>query len=145
MSDDASTACRRRPKAVLTLGARPRFRHIAMFALCALSACTGATEPASTTHVADPLLDRAQRDGTVVVVVELLVPKGSAASVQTVAIEDAQRRLMRELGPGARVVERFGRKVPQIMLRVNAEALGELRQSERVVTISLAEPPAPNS
>jgi hypothetical protein len=87
--------------------------------------------------VADPLFEIAEREGTVVVIVELLVPRGSAASYDATRIENAQHRLMSELGPGARVVERFGRKLPQIMLRVDAEALGQLRRSPRVVNISL--------
>lgn len=89
--------------------------------------------------MADPLLERAERDGTVVVIVQLAVPRGSAASYDATRIQNAQRRLMSELGPGARVVERFGRRLPQIMLRVTPEALQELRLSSLVVNITLNE------
>ena len=63
----------------------------------------------------------------------------SAASFDSVAIARAQRKLMSELGPGARVIQRFRHRLPQMMLRVDPEALQQLRQSDLVVTISLNE------
>ena len=129
---------------------RPHVRnltHLGWFAaswlvVCVLASCTGggtATDSTPAPAVADPLLEIARREGSVVVIVQLAVPRGSAGSYDATRIENAQRRLMSELGPGARVVERFGRKLPQIMLRVDAQALQELRQSELVVNISLNE------
>ncbi|MDQ4126130.1 MAG: hypothetical protein M3134_11125, partial [Actinomycetota bacterium] len=77
-------------------------------------------------------------EGSVVVIVQLAVPQGAASSTDPVTvIGRAQRRLMSELGPGARIVERFGRRVPQITLRVDERALAELRRSSLVVNISL--------
>lgn len=111
----------------------------ALVVLCVLAACTGGGGSAGPTPVADPLLERAERDGTVVVVVQLAVPQGSAGSFDTAAVARAQRKLVSELGPGARVVERFRRRLPQIVLRVDPGALEELRQSNLVVNISLNE------
>lgn len=114
-----------------------------LLVLCVLSSCTGGGESAEPTPVADPLLERAEQDGTVVVIVQLAVPQASASSFDRIAIARAQRKLMSELGPGARVVERFHRRLPQIMLRVDPEALQQLRQSDLVVTISLNETDEP--
>lgn len=113
--------------------------------LCLLVACTSGGTPADPTPppAADPLLDLARRDGSVMVVVGLAVAKGSAGSWDSAAIGKAQRRLLSELGPGARVVERFGRKLPQIALRVTPGALQELRRSPLVVEISLNDTDAP--
>ena len=109
-----------------------------LFGLCVvLSSCTGGGGSVEPTPVADPLLERAEQEGSVVVIVQLAVAQGSAGSFDNVAIARAQRQLMSELGSGARVVERFGRRIPQIMLRVDPEALQELRQSDLVVNISL--------
>lgn len=115
-------------------------RWVLLVPLLVLAACT-AVEPGAMqgTPVPDPLLEAAEHDGSVVVVVDLLVPRGSAGSFDATRIGNAQRRLMSELGPGARVVERFERKVPRIMLRVTPEALQELRQSSRAVNITLNE------
>lgn len=110
-----------------------------LFALCVLSACTGGGGSAGPTPVADPLLERAEQDGSVVVIVQLAVPQGSAGSYDSAAVARAQRKLVSELGSGARVVERFRRRLPQIVLRVDPEALQELRQSDLVVNISLNE------
>lgn len=117
-------------------------RHALIAVLVGLSACTGGGE-AEPTPVADPLAETAREDGTVVVIAQLAVPKGSAASWSSTAVAQAQRALMSELGPGARVVERFGRDLPQIMLRVDETALAELRQSPLVVNISLNEADEP--
>ena len=112
-------------------------RHVLVL-LVVLSACTGsATTSPTATPVADPLLETARRDGTVVVIVQLAVPKGAAGSWSSTAIADAQRRLRRGLGSGTTVVERFGRKLPQIVLRVDEEGLAKLRESPLVVNISL--------
>ena len=111
----------------------------ALLVLCVLSSCTTDGGSAEPTPVADPLLERAFRDGTVVVIVQLAVPQASASSFDSVAIARAQRNLMSELGPGARVIERFRRRLPQIVLRVDPTALQELRQSDLVVNISLNE------
>jgi hypothetical protein len=102
-----------------------------------LSACTSGAADPTPAPVADPLLEIAEREGSVVVIVQLVVPQGSAGSFDATRIRNAQRRLMSELGPGARVVDRFERKLPQIMLRVTPEALQELRESPLVVNISL--------
>ncbi|MDQ3954321.1 MAG: hypothetical protein M3285_02065 [Actinomycetota bacterium] len=118
-------------------------RH-ALLVLLLLPACTSGITPEHTPPpVADPLLERAERDGTVVVIAQLAVPRGNASSYDATRIRNAQRRLMSELGPGARVVERFGRSLPQIMLRVTPEALQELRRSSLVVNISLNETDEP--
>lgn len=121
----------------------PDVRNIGRVLLLVVSilgvACTGAAPEPSPAPVADPLLDLAEREGAVVVVVDLVVPRGAAGSFDAARIRSAQRRLMAELGPGARVVERFERKVPRIILRVTPEALQELRQSARVANISLSE------
>lgn len=108
---------------------------------CLLSSCTGGgagTADTTPAPIADPLLDIARREGTVVVIVQLAVPQPGQAKIAT-----AQRGLMKDLGPGARVVERFGRKLPQIMLRVDETALTELRQSPLVVNITLNETDEP--
>ncbi|HEX2295946.1 MAG TPA: hypothetical protein VHN37_11630 [Actinomycetota bacterium] len=85
-------------------------------------------------------MDVVDREGSVVVIVDLAVPQGSAASSDPVTlISRAQRKLMSELGAGAQVVDRFRRRSPRLMLRVDARALTELRQSSLVVNISLAE------
>lgn len=113
-------------------------RHVLLAVSVLLAGCTGGGSADPTpAPVADPLLDIAEREGSVVVIVQLLVPPGAAGSYDAARVAKAQRRLMSDLGPGARVVERFGRKVPQIMLRVDAEALAQLRQSPQVVNISL--------
>ena len=114
-------------------------RHVLVALSIALAACTGGAGDPTPPPVADPLLDIAEREGTVDVVVQLAVPRGSAASFDGAAVKTAQRRLMSELGPGARVVERFGRRVPQIVLRVTPEALQELRGSRLVVNIARSE------
>lgn len=108
-----------------------------LLTLCVLTSCTGSGGSPEPTPVADPLLERAEQEGSVVVIVQLAVPQGSAGSFDNVAIARAQRKLMSELGPGARVVERFRRRLPQIVLRVDPEALQVLRQSDLVVNISL--------
>lgn len=105
--------------------------------LVVLSACTGGAANDSPPPGTDPLREIVERDGSVVVVVQLAVPQGAAGSVDAAAVKKVQRRLMSELGPGARVVERFGRRIPQIALRVDAHALQELRQSRLVVNITL--------
>ena len=115
-------------------------RRLSLVALAVLAAaCTSGAADPTAAPVADPLLDIAERDGFVVVVVDLVVPRGSAGSYDATRVRSAQRRLMSELGPGARIVERFGRKVPRIMLRVTPDALQELRLSPRVANISLRE------
>ena len=88
---------------------------------------------------ADPLMDLAEEQGTVVVIAQLAVPQDSQGLWNTKKIARAQRKLVDGLGPGARVLERFERMVPQIMLRLTPEALEELRQSPLVVNISLNE------
>ena len=71
-------------------------------------------------------------------IVQVAVPQGAASSIDPVTtIGRAKRRLMSDLGPGAQVVERFGRRLPQLMLRVDEAALARLRQSPLVVNISL--------
>lgn len=107
-------------------------------------ACSGGAEPAPTlTPVADPLLEMAKRDGTVVVIVQLAVPQSTGGSWEKAAVAGAQRKLLAELGPRARVLERFGRRLPQIMLRVNPAGLQELRRSPVVVNITLNEADEP--
>ena len=103
------------------------------------SACTGGGGAVDPTPAppADPLLDIAERDGSVVVIVGLAVPRGSAGSWDTAAIGRAQREVVAALGPHAGVVERFGRKLPQIALRVKPEGLPLLRQSPLVVNVTL--------
>ena len=114
-------------------------RHVLVTLSFAFAACTGGSQVADPTPVADPLLEIAEREGSVVVVVQLAVSRGSAGSFDGAAVKTAQRRLMSELGAGARVVERFGRRVPQIVLRVTPEALTELRQSRLVLNIARSE------
>jgi hypothetical protein len=110
--------------------------------LCLLSSCTG-TGNVDPTPRPDPLLDIARRDGAVVVIAQLAVPPKPDGSWSGAAVARAQRELVRSIGSGARVVERFGRKLPQITLLVDEESLMELRQSPQVVNISLNEPDEP--
>lgn len=112
--------------------------------LFVLASCTpGAAVDPTPAPPADPLLDVAQREGTVVVIVQLAVPRGSASSWDMTAVDRAQRRIMAALGPEKTVVERFRKRLPQIVLRVTPEGLAVLRQSPLVVNISLNETDEP--
>jgi hypothetical protein len=107
-----------------------------LLALCVLSSCTGGggAEP---TPAPDPLLDLARRDGAVAVVVQLAVPRRPDGSWTKATVARAQRELVRGIESGARVIDRFGRRLPQITLLVDEQGLVELRQSPQVVNISL--------
>lgn len=113
-------------------------RHV-LVALVVLSGCSGSTTTAgpTPTPVADPLLERARSEGTVDVIVQLAVPQAPDGFWGEAAVGRAQRELVGELGPRALVLERFGRKLPQIMLRLNPAGLRKLRQSPLVVNVSL--------
>lgn len=117
-------------------------RHV-LVALVVLSACTGSATDATPPPVPDPLLDIAEREGDVDVIVQLAVPQTTAGSWDKAAVARAQRKVLAQLGPRARVLERFGRKLPQIMLRVRPAGLQELRRSPLVVNISLNETDEP--
>lgn len=116
-----------------------RLRNLVLVLSIVATACTGGAAEPTPAPVADPLLERAEHEGSVVVIVDLVVPRGSASSFDATRIRNAQRHLMSELGPGARIVERFERRAPRIMLRVTPEALQELRGSARVANITLSE------
>lgn len=114
-----------------------------MLVLCLLSACTGGgtgvhPTPAAAPGPADPLLEVVRQEGSVDVVVQLAVPR-KGGSWEKAAVARAQRDVIAALGPRARVVKRFGRKVPQMLLSVNAQGLRVLRRSPVIVNISLSE------
>ena len=109
--------------------------------LCLLSACTGGgsvVDPTPAPGPADPLLQIARQEGAVDVVVQLAVPR-KGGSWEKSAVARAQGDLIAELGPRARVMDRFGRRVPQLLLSVNAPGLRVLRRSPVVVNITLHE------
>ena len=107
-------------------------------ALTALVACTG-TSPAPTgppPGPADPLRHIARREGSVGVVVQLAIEPERPGTWNRRAIAREQQKLVRELGPGVRVVERTA-EFPQIALEVTPAALRRLRDYPLVLNISL--------
>jgi hypothetical protein len=98
-----------------------------------LLAAPGPTAGQVTVPTIDELIAKAERQGTLRVIVELTLD--STASPTGATIADAQDRLLAELGGTShRLIRRFS-TVPFIALEVSADALRRLAGSPRVAGI----------
>jgi hypothetical protein len=80
----------------------------------------------------------AKEEGSVAVVVDLVVPAKPDGTYDKAKIANAQRMLLGELGPGARVVARY-ETTPRLGLEVTPKALTKLRSSPIVLAVHLDE------
>ncbi len=109
-------------------------RVAALSLVAVLAACNNGAEtiqPSAPAGPADPLRAIAREQGAVQIVVELAVADPAETAT-------TRRKLLGELGRGARVVERYEDR-PLIVLEVTAGALDRLRGSPLVVGIHLDE------
>lgn len=124
-----------------------------MVALLALAACDSGRGEGSATQAGEPpstLLEEAEEEGAVLVVVELDVPYRpeaelgrDAIAAQRAAIVEAQEAVLAELGEHGEVAGRPER-LPQLALRVDEEGLRVLARSPYVRELEANEPEPPS-